>query len=179
VPPGSLVTDGRSAAVRGLVAAQAAAAGQRISVVDVCTVAVGLAQVTGAWVTAASGRGPDFLICVAGPASERLAELHLTLGQGPCHDVLASAAPVLAADLGEVEASRRWPAFTPEAFRLGAGAVFAFPLAIGVIRAGTMGLYRASPGPLPAATFGDSLGHVAGDILARRLRLPQDPAREQ
>jgi hypothetical protein len=33
---------------------------------------------------------------VTDPAGERLAELQLTLVEGPCHDVLASAAPVLA-----------------------------------------------------------------------------------
>ena len=96
-------------------------------------------------------------MCVTGPVSEQLAELQLTLGEGPCHDVLASAAPVLAADLGDAEFSRRWPAFTPAARQLGAGAVFAFPLIVGAIRAGVLGLYRGSPGPLPDGQLGDLL----------------------
>jgi hypothetical protein len=33
---------------------------------------------------------------VTGVASEQLAEVQLMLGEGPCHDVLASAGPVLA-----------------------------------------------------------------------------------
>jgi hypothetical protein len=80
-------------------------------------------------------------MCVTDPVGEQLAELQLMLGEGPCHDVLASAAPVLAADLGDEASGRRWPGFAPEARRAGAAAVFAFPLMIGVIRAGAMGMY--------------------------------------
>jgi ANTAR domain-containing protein len=151
------MTAGRPAVVWGLVAGHAAAAGRRASVADVCAVAVGSAQVSGAWVSAASDRGPDFVMCVTDPVCEQLTELQLTLGEGPCHDVLASAAPVLAADLGDGASGRRWPGFAPQAARLGAGAVFAFPLSIGAIRAGVMGLYRASPGPLTDSRFGDGL----------------------
>jgi hypothetical protein len=38
-------------------------------------------------------------MCVTDRVSEQLAELHLTLGEGPGHDVLAAAAPVLPANL--------------------------------------------------------------------------------
>ena len=98
-------------------------------------------------------QGPGFLMCVTGLVGGQLAELQLTLGEGPCHDVLASAAPVLAADLGDREPGRRWPAFAASAGRLGAAAVFALPLSIGAIRAGVMGLYRGAPAPLPGAGF--------------------------
>ena len=106
---------------------------------------------------ASGGRGPDFVMCVTDLVSEQLAEVQLMLGEGPCHDVLATAAPVLAADLGDEESNRRWPAFTPEARQLGAAAVYAFPLVIGAIRAGVMGLYRSSPGPLSGPQLGDCL----------------------
>jgi hypothetical protein len=151
------MTAGRPAVVWGLVAGHAAAAGRRVSVADVCAVAVGSALVSGAWVTVAGDGGPDFVMCVTDPVSEQLAELQLTLGEGPCHDVLASAAPVLAADLGDERSGRRWPGFAAPAARLGAGAVFAFPLSVGAIRAGVMGLYRGSPGPLPGERFRDAL----------------------
>jgi len=127
-----------------------------VSVTDVCVVAVSCARVSGAWVTAVAGQGPDFVMCVTDPVSEQLAELQLTLGEGPCHDVLASAAPVLAGGLADDHA-RQWPAFAPEAGQFGARAVFAFPLAVGAILAGTMGLYRDSPGPLTRAQLGDTL----------------------
>jgi ANTAR domain len=154
---GAQVTGSRGETVWGLVAVHAAGQGRRVSVADVCAVAVSCAQVTGAWVTAASGRGPDFVMYVTDPVSEQLAELQLTLGEGPCHDIAAAAAPVLAGDLGDDRAGRRWPAFTAGAGQLGAEAVFAFPLTVGVIRAGTMGLFRSSPGPLARPQLGDIL----------------------
>jgi hypothetical protein len=151
------VTDSRALVVWGQVAARAAAQDRRPSVADICAVAVSSARLGGAWVVAARGGDPDFVMCVTGPVSEQLAELQLTLGEGPCHDVLASAAPVLAGDLGDAESARRWPAFTPAACQLGAGALFAFPLIVGAIRAGVLGLYRGAPGPLPGREFGDLL----------------------
>jgi hypothetical protein len=151
------MTERRSEVLWRLVAEQAAAAGRRVSVADVCAVAVRSAQVSGAWVTASSDGGPDFVLCVTDPVGEQLAELQLMLGEGPCFDALASPAPVLVADLGGAETGRRWPGFAPQAGRIGAAAVFAFPLTIGVIQAGVLGLYRGTPGPLPAGSFGDGL----------------------
>ena len=168
------MTASRRETLWGLVAAHAAGPGWHVSVADVCAVAVSCAQATGGWVTAASRGGPDFVMCVTDPVSEQLAELQLTLGEGPCHDVLASAAPVLAGDLGDGRAGRRWPAFTPEARQLGAAAVFAFPLMIGAIRAGMMGLHRSSPGPLTRSQLGDSLlTGRRGDHAAARRRWPR------
>jgi hypothetical protein len=151
------MTESRTRALWGQVAAHAAAHGRPVSVADVCAVAVSSAQLAGGWLAAARGGDPDFVMCVTGQASEQLAELQLMLGEGPCHDVLASAAPVLATDLGDAESIRRWPGFAPAARRLGAGAVFAFPLTVGAIRAGVLGLYRGSPGPLPDRQLGDLL----------------------
>jgi ANTAR domain len=155
--PDAQMTDRRAAAVWGQAAAHAAARDRPVSVEDVCAVAVSSAQLAGGWLVVARGSDPDFVMFVTDPVSEQLAELQLTTGEGPCHDVLASAAPVLAADLGDAESIRRRPGFTPAARQLGAGAVFAFPLTVGVIRAGVLGLYRGSPGPLPDRQLGDLL----------------------
>jgi hypothetical protein len=151
------MTDSRTVAVWWQVTAHAAAQGRRVSAADICAVAVSSAGLGGAWLVAARGGDPDFVMCVTDPVSEQLAEVQLTLGEGPCHDALASDAPALAADLGDAETGRRWPAFTPAACQLGARAVFAFPLTVGVIRAGVLGLYRGWPGPLPDRQFGDLL----------------------
>jgi ANTAR domain len=59
--------------------------------------------------------------------------------------------------LADERSGRRWPAFATEARRTGASAVFAFPLMVGAIRTGVMGLYRDTPGPLDSAQFGDGL----------------------
>lgn len=161
------MADRRSEAVWGKLAAHAAARGGRVSVVDVCAVAGERAQVTGAWVAASTNGQPDFVMCVTDLVCEQLAELQLTLGEGPGTDVLASAAPVLASDLGDAESVRRWPAFAPEARELGAEAVFAFPLMVGAIRAGVMGLYRGSAGSLPDGHLGDLL--ILADIATLML----------
>ena len=115
----------------GLVAQYAAAAGRRPTVADACAAAVESLPVCGAWVTVSGGRGPDFVMCVTSRVSEQLAELQLTVGEGPCHDALASAAPALVADLADGHWGRRWPGFAASAGRLGAGALFALSLVIG------------------------------------------------
>jgi hypothetical protein len=47
--------------------------------------------------------------------SEQLAELQLTLGEGPSLDAYASGGPVLASDLGASETAGRWPVFADTA----------------------------------------------------------------
>ena len=115
------VTENPRAVLWGLIAEHASAHDRGVSVASVCAVAVASEGVSGAWVTAASGQTPDVIMCVTDPVAEQLAELQLTLGEGPCRDVLASAAPVLAADLADQEPGRRWPGFAASAGRLGAG----------------------------------------------------------
>jgi hypothetical protein len=148
---------GRPGRIWGLVAGQAAIRGGRVSATDVCAAAVAAVEVTGAWLSAAGGTDAGHLMRVTDEVSEELAELQLTLGEGPGPDAAASGGAVLASDLDEMEAARRWPVFTPAARQAGAAAIFAFPLRIGAIRAGVMGLYRALPGPLSAVHLGDAL----------------------
>jgi ANTAR domain/GAF domain len=168
------MTGSRRSVIWGLVARQAAGHGGRVSAADVCAAAAAAVQVTGAWLSAATGAEVGHLIRVTDEVSERLAELQLTLGEGPCPDASASGGPVLASDLGEMEANRRWPGFAPAARLAGAGAMFAFPLRIGAIRAGVMGLYRERPGPLSAAHLGDAL--IFADTATLLLLDSQDPA---
>ena len=147
----------RPGRIWGLVARQAASRGGHVTAADVCTAAVAAVQVSGAWLSAATGAEAGHLMRVTDGVSERLAELQLTLGEGPCTEASASGGPVLASDLGETEAAGRWPVFAQAARQAGAGAIFVFPLRIGAIRAGVMGLYRERPGPLSAAQLGDAL----------------------
>jgi hypothetical protein len=105
-----------------------------------------------------------------------LAELQLTLGEGPLLDASASGGPVLASDLADGESGARGPAFAPAACRAGAAAVFVFPLVIGAIRAGVLGLYRDRPGPLSDFQLGDAL--VFADTATMLLIDAQGPASE-
>jgi hypothetical protein len=143
--------------VWGLVAEQAAGRGGRVSVADVCAAVVPGAAVTGAWLSAALESEAGHLMQVTDEVAKQLAELQLTLGEGPLLDASASSGPVLASDLAGGESGTRWPAFAPAASQAGAAAVFAFPLVVGAIRAGVLGLYRDRPGPLSDFQLGDAL----------------------
>ena len=145
-----------------------------MSAADACAAAVAAVEVTGAWLSAARGAEAGHLIQITDEVSGLLAELELTLGEGPGQDARTCGGPVLASDLGEVEAVRRWPVFAPAACQAGAAAIFAFPLRIGAIRAGVMGLYRERPGPLSAFELGDAL--VFADTATLLLLDAQDPA---
>jgi ANTAR domain len=147
----------RPGRVWGLMAAQAASRSGRVSAADVCAAAVAAVEVTGGWLSAARDAEAGHLMQVTDAASEQLAELQLTLGEGPSLDAFGSGGPVLASDLGSIESAGRWPGFAPAARQAGAAAVFVFPLQIGAIRAGVLGLYRTQPGPLSASQLGDAL----------------------
>ena len=151
------MTGSRPARVWGLVAGQAARRGGRVSAGDACAAAVTAVEVSGAWLIAVPGTGTGHLMQATNEVSELLAELELTLGEGPGRDAAAAGGPVLASDLGDEGAARRWPVFAAAACAAGAAAVFMFPLQVGAIRAGVMGLYRERPGPLSAFQLGDAL----------------------
>jgi hypothetical protein len=147
----------RSGRVWGLIADQAALRGGPVSAADACAAAVAAVQVTGAWLSAARGAEAGYLIEATDATSERLAELALTLGEGPSQDVVTTGAPVLASDLAAAEYGWRWPAFAPAALAASSMAIFVFPLRIGAIRAGVLGMYRDKPGPLSVIQLGDAL----------------------
>jgi hypothetical protein len=155
-------------------AAQAAGRGGRVSAADACVAAVAAAAVTGAWLIAAGGAEADHLMWATDEVSGLLAELQLTLGEGPGPDALASGGPVLASDLDDLGAVRRWPLFASAAGQAGATAVFVFPLQVGAIRVGVMGLYRERPGPLSGSQLGDAL--VFADTATLLLLEAQDQA---
>jgi ANTAR domain len=151
------MTGSRPGRIWGLVAAQAASRGSRVSARDACAAAVVAVDVTGAWLNAGRGAEAGHLMQATNEVSEQLAELEVTLGEGPGRDASTSGGPVLASDLAEMQAIRRWPVFAPAACQAGAAAIFAFPLRIGAIRAGVMSLYRERPGSLSAFQLGDAL----------------------
>jgi hypothetical protein len=151
------VTGNRLGMIWELVAEQAAVHGSGMSAGDACAAAVAGVQVTGAWLSAGSSGDGGHLMRATDGVGRRLAELQLTLGEGPSLDAFASGGPALASDLADRESWLRWPAFVPAACEAGAAAVFAFPLAVGAIRAGTLGLYRDRPGPLAGRQLGDAL----------------------
>ncbi len=138
--------------------------GSDSTVALVCARCVKELSVTGAGATVLSHLGNGVngnghptrgLVHATNPVSAGLEDLQLTVGEGPCLDTFASGGPVLVADLASE--GMRWPAFTPGALALGAAAVFSFPLQIGVVRLGSLDLYRDTPGPLTRSEVSDAL----------------------
>jgi hypothetical protein len=166
------MTSDRPGRVWGLVASQAALRGGAVSAADACAAVGPAVGVSGAWLVAAAGPGPGYLMWVSDEVSERLAELEQMLGEGPSVDASVSGGPVLASDLRAAGVAGRWPVFARSAVQAGAGAVFAFPLRIGAIRAGVLGLYRARAGVLTAFQLGDAL--VFADTATLLLLEAQD-----
>jgi hypothetical protein len=140
-----------------LVAQQAASRGGGVSVADVCAAAVAEVAVSGAGLIVVTRPGAVHVMCVTDKTSELLADIELTLGEGPCADTAAFSGPVLASDLADGDAAGAWPVFLPAARAAGAAAIFAFPLQIGAIRVGVLELYRRQPGPLSTRALGDAL----------------------
>ena len=111
---------------------------------------VQLLGVTGAGMSLVSDVGHRGVICATDDLSERIEELQITLGEGPCVDTFRTGAPVLVPDLQDLHdlAVWRWPTFMATAAEAGVKAVFAFPLSIGAIRLGALDMYRTEAGAL-------------------------------
>ncbi|BCJ34018.1 GAF domain-containing protein [Actinocatenispora thailandica] len=139
----------------------------------VCARCVTELSVTGAGVTVLSHLADDDhgthpsrgLVHATNSTSAALEDLQLTVGEGPCLDAFESGGPVLISDTATL--ASRWPIFAAAAARLGAAAVFSFPLQIGVARLGSLDAYRASPGPLTAAQLTDGL--ILADLATARI----------
>ncbi|WP_155387569.1 GAF and ANTAR domain-containing protein [Catellatospora paridis] len=102
---------------------------------------------SGAGLTVMADGGLRGVTAASDAATERLEELQLTLGEGPCIDAYGSMRPVLIPDLGD-GAMARWPVYAPAVHAEGVRAVFAFPLQIGAARLGVMDVFRTEAGML-------------------------------
>jgi len=112
-----------------------------------CQRAVSSLSATGAGLSVVARDNQFSLLAAADPASERLEELQLVLGEGPCIDAAAARRPVLIADLGW-DGPTRWPVYAGAGHDAGIRAIFAFPLQVGAAQLGVLDLFRAVPGPL-------------------------------
>ncbi|MFD5078861.1 ANTAR domain-containing protein [Streptomyces sp. NPDC058371] len=148
---------GRSSRITLLVAEEAAKRRAKVGVVDVCAAAVAALPISGAGLSAMSRTAPGHPLCSTDEVSERLEELQLTLGEGPCVDAFTLGLAVLAPDLRTAEMRARWPVFTVAAIDAGAAAVFALPLQIGAISSGALDLYADTPVELDAEHLADAL----------------------
>lgn len=130
-----------------------------------CCAATG---VDGAGISIVTRDGTQEPLYATDDVATEIERLQLTLGEGPCVDSSSSGSAVLVPDLadrGDAVADR-WPTFREGATRLGAQAIFAFPIRFGAIALGAVDLYRRSPGPLSESQLGSALASVDGVGLA-------------
>jgi hypothetical protein len=151
------MADGRRARLWGLVAESAGVRGAPVSAGDACEAATSVAGADGGWLSVMSDPSRRALVHATEQRAAELEELQFTLGEGPCPDAFRSGSPVLVADLGDERSRARWPGFTVAGLMAGAAAVFAFPLVLGAIRVGVLGLYRKAPGSLSPGALADVL----------------------
>jgi len=159
------MADGRRTRLWGLVAERAGTRGGPVSAGDACEVAAEVGGVDGAWLSMMSDPARRALVHATGRRAAELDELQFTLGEGPCADAFRSGRPVLVADLEAAGWRERWPGFTVTGVMAGAAAVFAFPLVMGAIRVGVLGLYRKSAGSLSPGALADVLVCVDAALL--------------
>ncbi len=101
-------------------------------------------------------------------SSTALDDVQCTVGEGPALDAYRHSVLVAVPDLQRAD-TRRWPAFLPEAQRLGVQAMFCFPLNLGAVCLGVFTAQRAVPGPLNSAQMNDAL-IVAAAVTAALIR---------
>jgi GAF domain-containing protein len=138
-----------------------------------CDVAAAATEMTGAGFLLMSGDVARGSLCSSDAVSALVEDLQFTLGEGPCMDAYNEDGPVLEPDLADPE-TPRWTAFTPRAVDAGVRAIFGFPVKIGVVKLGSLNLYRDQPGALSDDQHADSL--VMADVAARAVIAMQSDA---
>lgn len=133
---------------------------------------------SGAWV--AWGNPPRERVHATDPVAERVADLHILLGQGPGVDASREVRPVIVADLRSAASRRAWPVFAVHAQAAGIGALVTVPLRAGTAAIGLFGMYSHSPvvleteQQLEVAVFAEV---ALGLLLDRHHSPPLDVAR--
>jgi hypothetical protein len=111
---------------------------------------------------------------VVGTAGDGIAELQVTVGEGPCSEALRQNRPVFVPDLADGWSAKRWPAFAPAAVAAGVAAMFVIPLTLGAIALGALEICRDVDGPLSADELADALlfADTATTLLLGRSPMP-------
>lgn len=141
-----------------------------------CTVAAEVTEQSGAGIALSSELGGLTSMCTSNDVAQRLMDLEVTLGEGPCVDASRSSGAIEEVELVS-PTSTRWLAYSPAAEAAGARAVFGFPLCIGAICLGALSLYRDRPGALTDAQASDAylMASVAARaVLTMQAGAPQD-----
>lgn len=98
---------------------------------------------TGVALALMNDSGHQAVVGASDVCARDLEQQQFEVGEGPSVDASRHNRPELHPDL-EQTGRVRWPAFGPVAAAAGVRAAFAFPLQVGAIRVGSLGLYRGT-----------------------------------
>jgi GAF domain-containing protein len=135
-------------------------------VARLCEVCASVTMTSGAAIMLVPADAPPVSLYTTNDVSRLVEEAQFTLGEGPSVDAYQLERPVIEPDLANPE-TVRWPAFSPVVLRAGVRSVFGFPLRIGAVRLGALGLYRDTPGPLTDDQHAEAL--VVADVATRAV----------
>jgi hypothetical protein len=155
----------RGAAVSGFIAAVAALQ-QAGDDDDLCAPFLSVLPVSGAAISTLGDPFGSETVSASDAGSARFDELQLDLGEGPCWEALHTGVPVLEPDVQGTESSR-WPVALMALREARLGAVFAFPMRVGLLSIGAVDLYDLHAGTLPVSAVRDAT--VMTDVVARSV----------
>ncbi len=141
-----------------------------------CSVAAQVTGQNGAMIALASSDPTMTSYCASGVAGPALMDLEMTLGEGPCVEAYRSEMAVEEGDLRR-STNSNWQPYAASAVALGARAVFGFPVRMGAVRLGALGLYRDRTGPLSdeQVTYAFLMASVIGRaVLTLQAGAPAD-----
>ncbi|WP_326566573.1 GAF domain-containing protein [Amycolatopsis rhabdoformis] len=134
-----------------------------VTVPILCRSAVAWLGVAGAGVLMSSGPDTQEVRTATDELATVLAELEVTVGEGPVRTARELGSPVLVGDFDSPEHSHRWPLYAPLAVQAGVHAQFVLPLRVGVIDVGIFVFHRTAPAPLEPELFADALAY--GELM--------------
>ncbi len=137
---------------------------------SLCSVAREITGLSGAGISITSKVGMQEQLCASNGVAQRLMDLEITLKEGPGYDASQSGTGNEASDLMGDE-GQRWTFYSPEAVKLGARAVFGFPIHIGAVVFGALSLYRDSTGPLSEEQ--SSSAYLMASVIGRAVLVMQ------
>lgn len=121
-------------------------------------------RLSGASMTLMNDDGLQAVSGASGPIAAYLEDLQFELGEGPSVDASRNASPGLHPDL-MASATTRWVEFGPAATDAGVRAAFAFPLQVGAVRLGCLGMYRPTTGALNREEMSTALAYTDAAIV--------------
>ncbi|MEL4318338.1 GAF and ANTAR domain-containing protein [Leifsonia sp. YIM 134122] len=146
---------------------------------DLCAPLVCATATSGAVISSLGEPLGTQTICASSVIAERIDEIQIDLGEGPCWEAFRSRVPVMENDVQHASGGD-WPTALESLQGLGIGALYAFPLYVGDLSVGSLDLYSMKARRLSAPQVHDAtaLASIAARQVLRRaldgLDLPMD-----